>query len=196
MELTKRRIKKVNTEQIIQETNIIDYKVGDILKYYIKSGDKIEVNYGHLVTIINKDLYKVSNINNNIIQKVDRKDVVKKIDDYLYFDSISSIYYLLFRFLILQIVMFSCYYIYTFYNKDFIIMGNIAIKNFNIFIGSISKELIIHKDNFNIFIKNATKQLIIPKDNFNIFIKNATTQLIIYKDTIIKFFNKNETIII
>ena len=192
MELTKRKIKKVNTEQIIKETNIIEYKVGDILKYYIKSGDKIEINYGHLVIIVNKDIYKVSNINNNII----RKDVVKKIDDYLYFDSISSIYYLLFRFLILQILMFSCYYLYTFHNKDFIIMGNIVIKNFNIFIESISKELIIHKNNFNIFIKNATKQLIIPKDNFNIFIKNATTQLIIYKDTIIKFFNKNETIII
>jgi hypothetical protein len=170
MELTKRRIKKVNTEQIIPETNIIEYKVGDILKYYTKSGDKIEINYGHLVIIVNKDIFKISNIKNNLIQKVDRKDVVKKIDDYLYFDSISSIYYLLFRFLILQILMFSCYYLYTIHNKDFIIMGNIVIKNFNVFIETISK------------------QLIIPKNNFNLFIKNATTQLIIHKDKIIVIF--------
>lgn len=178
MELTRRKIKKFTNEKIMEETNVIEYKIGDILKYYIKCDDKIQVNYGHLVIIVNKDIYKVSNINNNIIHKVDRKDVVKKIDDYLYFDSISSIYYLLFRFLIFQILMFLFYYLYTFHNKDFIIMGNIIIKN------------------FNIFIKTIAKQLIIPKDNFNIFIKNATTQLIIHKDKIIKFFNKNGTIII
>ena len=178
MELTRRKIKKFTNEKIMEETNVIEYKIGDILKYYIKCGDKIQVNYGHLVIIVNKDIYKVSNINNNIIHKVDRKDVVKKIDDYLYFDSISSIYYLLFRFLILQIVMFSFYYLYTYHNKDLIIMGNIVINN------------------FNIFIKTISKQLIISSNNFNIFIKNTTTQLIIHKDKIIKFFNKNGTIII
>lgn len=178
MELTRRKIKKVTNEKIMEETNVIEYKIGDILKYYIKCGDKIQVNYGHLVTIVNRDIYKVSNIKNNIIHKVDRKDVVKKIDDSLYFDSISSIYNLLFHFLILQIVMFLCYYLYTFHNKDFIIMTN----------------------NLNIFIKNAIPQLIIYKNivihNCNIFIKNASTQIIVHKDKIIKFFNKNETIII
>ena len=51
-------------------------------------------------------------------------------------------------------------------------------------------------NNFNIFIKTISKQLIISSNNFNIFIKNTTTQLIIHKDKIIKFFNKNGTIII
>ena len=69
--------------------------------------------------------------------------------------------------------MFSCYYLYTFHKKDFIIMSNIVINN------------------FNIFVKNALTQLIIINNmvinNFNIFVKNASTQLIIIKDKLIKF---------
>lgn len=169
MELTRRKIKKVNNEKTIEITKI-KYDVGDILKYYVNNGDKCKINYGKVTHIVNQDLYKVINISTNKIDKINNGDIIKKIDEILFNDNISSIYYLLFAFLFLQILMFSCYYLYTYHKKDLTIIGNIIINN------------------FNLFIKSASKQLIIPKDNFSIFIKNVTTQLIIYKDKLIKIF--------
>ena len=35
MELTRRKIKKVTNEKIMEDTNVIEYKIGDILKFSI-----------------------------------------------------------------------------------------------------------------------------------------------------------------
>jgi hypothetical protein len=169
MELTKRKIKKVSNEKTIEVAQI-KYDVGDILKYYVKIGDNYIINYGKIIFIVNQDLYKVNNLNTNEMDKIKSSDIIKKIDDVIFNDNISGIYNLLFTFLFLQTVAFLCYYLYTYYNKDLIIIGNIINKN------------------FNVFIKNISAQLIVPSNNFNIFIKNATTQLIIYKDKLIKLF--------
>jgi len=145
MELTKRKIKKVSNEKTIEVAQI-KYDVGDILKYYVKIGDNYIINYGKIIFIVNHDLYKVINISTNKIDKINNGDIIKKIDEIIFNDNISSIYYLLFAFLFLQTVGFLCYYLYTYHNKDLIIIGNIVISNIIVFVKNTFNQFIAYKD--------------------------------------------------
>ena len=151
MELAKRKIKKVSNEKI-KEVAQIQYEVGDILKYYVNNGDKCIINYGKVAHIVNQDLYKVINISTNKIDKINNGDIIKKIDEIIFNDNISSIYYLLFAFLFLQTVGFLCYYLFTYHNKDLIIIGNIVISNIIVFVKNASTQLIVYKDKLISFI--------------------------------------------
>jgi len=129
MELRSRKIKKVIDETMMYEPSHIQYNVGDIIKYQVKVDDKYMINYGKLIEIINQDLYKVSIINSNHIENVKYSDVIKSIDELLYYDNTSSIYYLLLAFLFLQLFGIVCYYLYTYESKSFIILGQLIINN-------------------------------------------------------------------
>jgi hypothetical protein len=131
MELIRRKIKKAIVEKPIEEVDIIKYNIGDVLKYNIIVNGKDVINYGHLKHIVNKDLYKVCNIMTKEIEKINHSDVIKKIDEIIYNDNISSIYYLLFIFLMLQIAFCFIFYLCNYEKTMLTIIGNSIIKYYN-----------------------------------------------------------------
>jgi len=131
MEITRRKIKKAVEEKPIEEVNIIKYNIGDVLKYNITVKGKDVINYGHLKHIVNKDLYKVCNIMTKEIEKINHSDVIKKIDEIIYNDNISSIYYLLFIFLMFQIAFCCIFYLCNYEKKMLTMIGDSIIKYYN-----------------------------------------------------------------
>jgi hypothetical protein len=131
MGVTRRKIKKAVEEKPIEEVNIIKYNIGDVLKYNITVKGKDVINYGHLKHIENKDSYKVCNIMTKEIEKINHSDVIKKIDEIIYNDNISSIYYLLFTFLMLQIAFCFIFYLCNYEKTMLTMIGNSIIKYYN-----------------------------------------------------------------
>jgi hypothetical protein len=131
MELIRRKIKKAVEEKPTEQVDIINYNIGDVLKYIIIVNGKEVISYGHLKHIVNKDLYKVCNITTKEIEKINHSDVIKKIDEIIYNDNISSIYYLLFLFLMLQIAFFVIFYLSNYEKPMLTKIGISIIKYYN-----------------------------------------------------------------
>ena len=131
MELIRRKIKKAVEEKPTEQVDIINYNIGDVLKYNIIVNSKEEIRYGHLKHIVNKDLYKVCNITTKEIEKINHSDVIKKIDEIIYNDNISSIYYLLLIFLMLQIGIYCIFYLCNYEKEMLMMIGDSIIKYYN-----------------------------------------------------------------
>ena len=131
MELIRRKIKKAVEEKPTEQVDIINYNIGDVLKYNIIVNGKEVIRYGHLKHIVNKDLYKVCNITTKEIEKINHSDVIKKIDEIIYNDNISSIYYLLFLFLMLQIAFCGIFYLSNYEKPMLTKIGISIIKYYN-----------------------------------------------------------------
>jgi hypothetical protein len=131
MELIRRKIKKAVEEKPTEQVDIINYNIGDVLKYNIIVNGKEVISYGHLKHIVNKDLYKVCNITTKEIEKINHSDVIKKIDEIIYNDNISSIYYLLFLFLMLQIAFCGIFYLSNYEKPMLTKIGISIIKYYN-----------------------------------------------------------------
>ena len=131
MELTRRKIKKAIVETPIEQDEIINYNIGDVLKYSITINGKELIHYGHLKHIVNKDLYKVCNIMTKEIERINYSDIISKIDEIIYNDNISSIYYLLFLFLILQIAFCGIFYLSNYEKPMLTKIGISIIKYYN-----------------------------------------------------------------
>lgn len=131
MELTKRKIKKAIVETPIEQDDIINYNIGDVLKYSITINGKELIHYGHLKHIVNKDLYKVCNIMTKEIERINYSDIISKIDEIIYNDNISSIYYLLLIFLMLQIGIYCIFYLCNYEKEMLMMIGDSIIKYYN-----------------------------------------------------------------